>query len=165
MPDHPVPVANGFSAPLLLATLLAALIPPFLILDPFPTHAVKLHLVEGEPDAGVPPLARPVRRRAGRVRHGNVSYPHPEPGRITLPLAVMADGTLRLGGEPLRPAELETRLHALAPADGHWVDLRPHPEARYEVVLDVIALIARIGFDRLEFDSRPFADAIDRQPS
>jgi hypothetical protein len=121
-------------AQLLLAMLLLAVAPMLLLDRPIETHQLIVDLPH-LPDSAL---------RAGQAL---APYREPLADRLAAPagpggwhlLVPMPDHTIVLDGEALDLPELHHRLEQLARL-GAWIELRPHREARYELVHEVLAI-------------------------
>lgn len=152
------PAAAGRKAQLLLALLLLSILPMCLLTLPIPTHAVKLDLPR-LPNAIVrlPPV-RPDAWVLTTLVAPGMALEAPRPVHQ---LVVTRNGEIRLNGRGTDLRGLSERL-ALIMMREEPVDLRPHPEARYERVAQVLAVTGRSHVARLRLDSGPFEDTLPR---
>jgi biopolymer transport protein ExbD len=166
LPDPTIeePAAAGRRAQLLLALLLLCIFPICFLYVPIRTHSVKVDLprlpdriVRAAPATPPPPVylrslpippAPDVEPEAPRPFHG---------------LVITSGNALLWNGRKVELAELRSRLDIIE-TRAEWVDLRPEPNARYELFAEVIAVIKRARIERLRLDSRPFRNAIDERP-
>ena len=158
------PAAAGRRAQLLLALLLLSVFPIFLLYIPIQTHSVKINLphlpetiVPIVPATPTPPvylLSLPV-PPAPDVE--------PEAPRQLHELVITSWNTLLWNGREVDLAALRTRLNIIEISE-EWVDLRPEPNARYELFAEVLAVIKRARIERLRLDNRPFWRSLDEPP-
>jgi hypothetical protein len=124
-PWAPCPPIIHLRAAMLVALLtLVALSPLFGVLRPPPLHQIMIELRE---DAERGPSDGPYYR-----------------------LEIAPDRTMVLDGRPqdtLIDLRMQLDLLTLDPEAG--LELRPHPEARYEDFLEVLAVVRRVNFRRL----------------
>jgi len=138
---------------LLLAVLLATIGLPFV---PLQTHAVRLDFAIPRPGVEGLDWATPSRSRSDDRPPFEV--PRAPGHRVEIEPA----GTLLFDNCPVDMLTLRMRVDALEMEEpAGWVDLRPDPEARYELVDAVVATLARAHVERFRLDTRHFAAAID----
>lgn len=158
---------EAVQALLILATLLLAILPITILNVPLPMHAVRLNLwslpqTQAGPESGLavativnshPPRARqaPIRDRTAPVL--------PVDQRIAR-IELTASGRILFDGRPVDLVGLRMELDLMRERDATWLDLRPEPEARYELVDEILATIGRAGDFSVRIDHRPFRDAI-----
>ena len=122
MPGGGTDTPGGYVRLALLVTLLtviATAVPFFLVYRPVPIHRVAV-------DIGAEPCGGP---RAGYHR-----------------LDIGPDGSMVLDGEPQAGLlALRQRLAPLTLEREPRIMLNPHPEARYEIMLEVLAIMRRAG--------------------
>ena len=124
--ESPDPVGEMNTTPLI--DVLLVLLVMFILTVPIQTHAIKLDLPNGTP----PP----------------VPLPHP----VVNELAITKPGSLLWNGVPMSSVEVRQELQLtqqMNPAPE--LHLRPDPEARYEVVDGVLALIKRENVQKFGF--------------
>jgi biopolymer transport protein ExbD len=123
-PDESTPMVEMNTTPLI--DVLLVLLVMFIITIPIQTHAVKLDLPTG-----------PV-------------LPHPHP--VTNDLEITKTGLLVWNGSPMSDAELRQELRLTQQMDPiPELHLQPDPEARYEVVDQVLGIIKREHVQRVGF--------------
>jgi hypothetical protein len=151
------PRGAGARAQLLAALLLMAVAPLCIGERPFPTHSVKLDLWPSpeNPASSVPP---PV----GAFALSSIDLPDellrlPPLRRIDL----AADGRILADGAAVTLTGLRMRLDIAALEDGHWVEFRPDPNARYELFVEVFAVTRWARLQRLHLDNARFARILD----
>lgn len=150
------PAGAGRRAQLLLVLLLLSVFPIVLLTIPIQTHAVKLDLPRLPEASAVPFPYDYVMPDSIRPAQSL------EPVRRLHTLVVTSQDRVLIDGRAVGFASLRSRLDSISLSDGEWVDFRPEPEARYEMVLEVLAVTRRARLERLRLDSRPFRDAIER---
>ena len=148
---------SAAQAQLVLASLLLCLLPMILLLRPPQPHAVKIDL-PFLPEQGLP-LFHPK-----LLAMTSIILPEPPPNIAaagdTVPVEVTQEGRILIAGAPVDLVQLRANLDHVTLGD-QWIDLRPHPEARYEQFLEVLAVIRRAGVHRLHLDHIPFNEAVD----
>jgi hypothetical protein len=158
------PGAAGARAQLILAFVLAILLATLgLQFVPLQAHAVRLDFAVPRPGMEALDWAAPSRFPQGAPRTAI-----DDRAPFLLPLGpghrveIEPAGTLLFDGCPVDMLTLRVEVDALNIAEpAGWVDLRPDPEARYEIVDDVLAILARAHVERFRLDTRHFAAAID----
>lgn len=145
--------AQAARAQLVLAMLLAALFPTFLLYRPIQTHAVRLDL-----PLEVEEQAAPADPRFQLLSLAPLIVPPEDPARYHR-LVVTAYGVL-IDGAEVDLLELRRRLDVIA-VDSEWVDLRPDSNARYEMFLEVLAITRRAQVHQLRLDNSRFWRALD----
>lgn len=158
-PTFEEPAAAGRRAQLLLALLLGALLPVFLLTLPIQTHSLKIDLPL-LPETIVP---MPVGPPAYLLTTFIIPDDDVEPPRPLHELVVTARDRVLLNGREVDLASLRTRLDIIITRD-EWVDFRPEPYSRYEIFAEVLAVTKRARLERMRLDSRPFRKAIDERP-
>jgi biopolymer transport protein ExbD len=156
---------TGAQAQLILAFLLLALCPIFLLTYPPRTHIVRLDLMQEEEEP--PP---PGWKVGGALAFSTMVTPppprlhlpseHPAAGDPVHTLEVTAEGRILVDGEEVDFTGLRTRLDWIA-VEKHWIDYRPDPDARYELFLEVLAVTKRAGLERLRLGHSRFIGAIE----
>jgi biopolymer transport protein ExbD len=146
------------TAQLLFAMLLAQLVAVAIVVFPPIEHGVKLDLPTEDG-------AAPWRRMPAPYRsiHGEeaVWTPPADPAAWHV-LDILPDGRMRLDGADIALAALADRIEEISYGT-KWVDVRPHPEARYEAFAEAIAAVRGSGLWRLRLASRRFAGALDEE--
>lgn len=150
------PAAHGVRAQLILALLLAALLPIFLLTFPIQTHSVKIDLPH-LPETVVPAIPAPP---AYLLTTFIIPEWELEPPRRLHELVVTPQDKVLMNGKEVDMSGLRMRLDIVAVRD-EWVDFRPEPNARYEMFAEVLAVTRRARLERLRLDSRPFRRALD----
>jgi biopolymer transport protein ExbD/TolR len=150
------PRGAGARAQLLLALLLAAVAPFCAVGRPLETHSVKLDLwlSPENPAPTGPPSA---------LHRLSVASPAwAEPIAPLRRLVITADGRILADGVEVDLVGLRRRLDHLATmTDVPWVELRPDPNARYELFAEVFAIFKRAAFERVHLDNARYERAID----
>ena len=155
------PVAAARRAQLLLAMLLLSLFQICLLQAPPQTHRLILDL-EDAPDAlpatlpkGGPSLFGPLYSR-GEPRVNR---------RAVHSLEIMPDGSVLFDGDVLDLMALSASLDLISAYSPHeeMVEFRPHPEARYEMFVEVFAIMKRSGVRKLRMPNHLFARVLDEQ--
>jgi biopolymer transport protein ExbD len=154
------PMAEGTGAQLILAILLAALLPLFILTLPVQTHAVKLDL-PALPETAMP--TNPFPPQAYLLT--SLILPDPVPARPRHELVITAGGQVLMDGSVVDLLELRQRLDHIETTEKEWVDLRPDPDARYELFAEILAVVKRARLERLRLDSRPFRSSLDDGPA
>jgi biopolymer transport protein ExbD len=124
--DRADPMIEMNTTPLI--DVMLVLLVMFIITIPIQTHAVKLDLPSGPPPAVLPP------------------------NPVVNELAITKAGTILWDGVPMTQAELRQDLRLtqqMSPIPE--LHLRPDPEARYEVVDDVLGTIKREHVEKVGF--------------
>jgi biopolymer transport protein ExbD len=150
--------ATARTAQLLFAMLLGPLAAILLTAREPEPHAVKLDLpTEGgaAPWQGMP---APYRSPYGEEE---VWTPPADPAAWHV-LDILPDGRIRLDGADIGLAALRARIEEITYGTD-WLDVRPDPEARYEVFAEVIAVVRWWGLWRLRLSNRRFAEALERK--
>lgn len=124
--------AHGVRAQLLLAFLLGALLPPFLLMIPRATHQVALNLQDRPPKS---------------IRFHR--------------LEIAPDGRIRIDGDQVDIFGLRMRLDRITAQTDDWIDFRPDPHARYELFMEVLAVTKRAHVERLRLNNSAFRRSID----
>ena len=112
-----------------LIDVMLVLLIMFIITIPIQTHAVKLDLPVDDPNA-VPPPVDPVKNK----------------------IVIVPDGTVLWNGAPVNEVQLRQYLDittTMTPTPE--LHLQPHPEARYEVVDQVLAITKRANVTAMGF--------------
>ena len=160
-PTFEEPAAAGRRAQLLLALVLFSVFPVFLLCIPIQTHSVKLNLphlpetiVPFVPEAPAPPayfLSIPI-----------IAVPDLdlEPPRRLHELVITPQNRVLMNGREVDLTGLRIRLDIIETRE-EWVDLRPEPDARYEMFAEVLAVIKRARLERVRLDNRSFRHAMD----
>jgi hypothetical protein len=171
---HVGPRSAGARAQLLTALLLVAMAPFYMGHHPIQTHALKLDLpsdlgeraaAEADPRASparVPPPspAVPATGPDGLGVPSTPRYPLPPPAPRRV--VVTADGRILADGTPVDLIGLSRRLDLLyAAEDAPWVELRPDPNARYELFAEVLAVFKRAAVGRLRLDNGRYEHILD----
>jgi biopolymer transport protein ExbD len=146
----------GARAQLLLALLLAAVAPFFVIGRPIEQHALRFDLrpLQDWPAAASPAAEmRPVSLLAAPRE--------PQAGSRIHRLVATADGRILVDGSAVDHGGLRERLDSIAVTETEWVDFRPEPDVRYEHFAEILATVKRAHLERLRFDNRRFRDAMD----
>lgn len=155
------PAAAARRAQLLLALLLGAILPVFLLTLPIPTHSVRIDLPL------LPEAIVPMPPGAGPPAYLLTTFIVPdldlEPPRPLHELVITPQDKMLWNGKAVDVAGLRTRLDIVAIRE-EWVDLRPDPNARYEMFAEVLAITKRARLEKMRLDSRPFREAIDGRP-
>ncbi|MET1113203.1 MAG: hypothetical protein ABWX67_16925 [Allosphingosinicella sp.] len=155
-PTFSNPAAAGRRAQLVLALLLLSVFPIVLLTIPIQTHAVKLDLLR-LPEASAIPFPDDY------VVPASIRPPQAlAPVRRLHTLVVTPQDRVLIDGRAVGLASLRSRLDSISERQGEWVDFRPEPNARYEMVLEVLAVTRRARLERLRLDSRPFRNAIEK---
>ncbi|HET9637646.1 MAG TPA: biopolymer transporter ExbD [Allosphingosinicella sp.] len=154
------PAAAGRRAQLLLALLLLSVFPAFLLTIPIQTHSVKIDLPR-LPEAIFPPTpSEPETYLMAASIMAPIDFELESPRRLHK-LVVTPQDTVLFNGRAVDLAGLRSSLE-IVEANKEWVDFRPEPNARYEMVIEVLAVTRRARLERLRLDSRPFRDAIEK---
>lgn len=151
------PAAAGRRAQLLLALLLLSVFPAFLLSIPVQTHSVKIELPR-LPEAIFPAI--PSEPDAYLMTTLVVPDLDLEPPRRIHELVVTPQDRVLFNGKAVDLTGLRTRLDIVGVRE-EWVDLRPDPNVRYEMFLEVLAVTRRAGLERLRLDNRPFRGSIE----
>ena len=112
-----------------LIDVLLVLLIMFIITIPVQTHAVKLDLPQDQPNQPPPPID-PVKNK----------------------VVVTAQGAILWNGQPVTPQQLRQYLEIsqqMAPVPE--LHLQPEPEARYELVDEVLAITKRARVEKMGF--------------
>jgi biopolymer transport protein ExbD len=144
------------TAQLLFAMLLAQLVAMAIVIFPPIEHGVKLDLPTEDGAAPWRDMPAPYRSIYGEEE---VWTPPADPAAWHV-LDILPDGRIRLDGADIALAALADRIEEISYGT-KWVDVRPHPEARYEAFVAVIAAVRGSGLWRLRLASRRFAGALE----
>jgi hypothetical protein len=155
-------MAQGARAQLILALLLLSIFPIFWLSVPIQTHAVRIDL-PALPDRIVPtPASRP-------QAYFLTSLILPDrplvPRRWIHKLVITPQEEVLIDGSNVDITGLRQRLDVIEQREGEWVDLRPDPNARYELFAEILAVIKRARIERLRLDNRAFRGPVDGDPS
>jgi biopolymer transport protein ExbD len=125
--DSDEPMMDINTTPLIDVMLVLLIM--FIITIPVQTHAVMLDLPVPDPNS-VPPPVNPVRNR----------------------IAIEPNGTILWNGLPVNPVQLRQYLDLTTTINPvPELHLQPHPEARYEVVDEVLAITKRANITAMGF--------------
>jgi hypothetical protein len=160
------PASDAARAQLFLALLVLALLPVALISQPRPNHGLMFdfgplpeQLVPGlgaEHSGWIRPYIRSWRSNGFEARDVFIDFrPGPTGTRHRLDLSPMGD--LLLDSRPIGRQALRAQLDFLMTRTSGWVDFRPDPHARYEDVVETLALVSYSAFDRLRLDNSRYA--------
>ena len=120
------PLSDMNTTPLI--DVLLVLLIMFIITIPLQTHSVKLDLPSGRPPVSV--IVNPAKNK----------------------ITVDPSGTVRWNGKPTGLAELRQALELTKSLDPvPELHLQPHPEARYAVVNEVLAITKRANVEAMGF--------------
>lgn len=155
---HVGPRGPGARAQLLLALLLAAVAPFFVIGRPIEQHMVSIDLwptPENPAPAGPPPV--------GVFRLTSFYFPDELLNRPPLRrIDLTADGRVLADGVAVDLIGLRMLLDLVAVSEpSRWIEFRPDPNARYERFVEVLAVTRRARLERLDLDHAAFERAID----
>lgn len=154
-------MTEALQAQLILAVLLLAILPITILYVPAPTHAIILDLwpLPGWPAGG--DTAAMVRLSSSRRERASYVFSPSPPGDRPLPrIELTAGETILFEGRPVDLVRLRMELDLLSAQNAPWLELRPHPEMRYERFVEVLAAIARGPEVYLRIDNGPFREAI-----
>ena len=159
------PAAAGRRAQLLLALLLLCVFPICFLYVPIQTHSVKIDLPH------LPETIVPIVPATPTPPVYLLSLPIPATPNVELEaprrlheLVITPWNTMLWNGRQVDLTELRSRLNIVEISE-EWVDLRPDPNARYELFAQVLAVIKRARVERLRLDNRPFRRSIDEPPA
>lgn len=169
------PRSAGARAQLLTALLLTAMAPFYMGHHPIQTHSLKLDLPHAwelraapappppraeRPDVPPPPPAVEATGPDGLPVPWTPSYPPPPPPLRRVD--VTTDGRILADGTPVDLIALYRRLNIVSVAEGdQWVELRPEPNARYELFAEVLAVFKRARLERVRLDNAGYERTLD----
>lgn len=167
----PVPASDVARAQLILALLILALLPLFLTTVPAVAHRLRFDfgpipepLVPGmavEPSGWIRSSILPwPSNRAVVSKSSSLPPAPPAPSAPRHRLDLLPDGRPFFDSRPIDPGGLQSRLGGLAATSG-WIDFHPHPDARFEDVVETLAPVAYSGFGRLRIDNSRYSEAFE----
>ncbi|HEX8379905.1 MAG TPA: biopolymer transporter ExbD [Allosphingosinicella sp.] len=166
LPEHwgglGTPADQGLRAQLLLALLILSVFPIFLLTFPVQTHGIRIDLPP-LPETIVP--AGPIEPQPYLLTTFVLPNPKLVPPRRVHDLVVTPTDVVLMDGKQVDFRGLRERLDVVAGRDGEWLEFRPNPNARYELFVEVLAVVKRAYVERLRLNSRPFRRALDEDKS